>query len=129
VRFHLSDLKFEKDVLETVRVVNNNNNKKISGIVDWECSGYFPAYWEWVIIKRLSATSSKNNGVDVDADDDSSWFELSERRIRPPRAQGKAAWELEQLHKALGKFTQWSLTPEARQANRARGWVEVCSGT
>jgi aminoglycoside phosphotransferase (APT) family kinase protein len=31
-------------------------NKKVSGIIDWESSGYFPAYWEWVILKRLAET-------------------------------------------------------------------------
>jgi thiamine kinase-like enzyme len=89
-------------------------DKKVSGIIDWECSGYFPAYWEWVTIKRLSDTFK--------ADD--SWFQLLEDRIRP--SEGDGVWELELLHRALGKYAQWGLTLEARQANRTRGWTEVC---
>ncbi|KAH8693852.1 kinase-like domain-containing protein [Talaromyces proteolyticus] len=91
-------------------------DKKVSGIIDWECSGYFPAYWEWVNIKRFSETL-KSDGF---------WCQLLERRMRPSDCtQRKGIWELEQLHKALGQYTQWGLTSEARQANRARGWAEV----
>jgi aminoglycoside phosphotransferase len=92
-------------------------DKKVSGIIDWESSGYFPEYWEWVSIKRFSETLKS----------DDSWFQLLERRMRPSKCtQREGIWELEQLHKALGEYTQWGLTPEARQANRARGWDEVC---
>jgi aminoglycoside phosphotransferase len=55
-------------------------NKKVSGIINWEYSGYFPAYWEWAIIKQLSETLKT----------DDSWFQLLERRIRPSEcAQGE----------------------------------------
>jgi aminoglycoside phosphotransferase len=92
-------------------------DKKISGIIDWECSGYFPAYWEWISIKRFSEPQKS----------DDSWFRLLEYRIRPSEcAQREEIWKLEQLHKALGQYTQWGLTPEARQENRVRGWAEVC---
>ncbi|QKX61034.1 uncharacterized protein TRUGW13939_08180 [Talaromyces rugulosus] len=92
-------------------------DKTVSGIIDWECSGYFPEYWEWVGIKRFSETLKS----------DDSWFQLLERRMRPPKCtQREGMWELEKLHKALGQYKQWGLIPEDRQANRARGWDEVC---
>ncbi|GAM38745.1 hypothetical protein TCE0_033r09726 [Talaromyces pinophilus] len=100
-----------------------DEDKDISRIIDWECSGYSPAYWEWVTVKRFCP---RNNTTDDDSDEDS-WFQMLERRLRPSEhAQGKTAWELERLYKALGKFTQWALMPEARRMNRGHGWAEVC---
>ncbi|PCH01343.1 Aminoglycoside phosphotransferase [Penicillium occitanis (nom. inval.)] len=109
--------------LDWSNILVNDGKKQISGIIDWECSGYFPAYWEWATLKRFCPS---NNNTDEDSDGDS-WFKMLERRLRPSEhAQGKTAWELERLHKALGKFTQWALTLEARRMNRGRGWAEVC---
>lgn len=110
------------DDLDWSNILVDNDKKVVSGIIDWECSGYFPAYWEWVTVKRFYPS---NNTDDDDGED--SWFQMLERRFRPSgHAQGKAAWELEWLHKALGRFTEWALAPEDRRMNRARGWGEVC---
>ena len=95
-----------------------DEDKDVSGIIERECSGYFPAYWEWVTVKRFCP---RNNTTDDDSDEDS-WFQHLERRLRPSEhAQGKTALELERLHKALGKFTQWALTRQARRMDRGRG--------
>lgn len=109
--------------LDRSNILVEEDRKVVSGIIDWECGGYFPAYWEWLTVKqfcRNSDTTDEDGGGD-------SWFELLERRLRPPeQVQVMAVWELERLHKALGRFTEWALAPEARQENRARGWAEVC---
>lgn len=92
------------------------NDKKVSGIIDWESSGYFPAYWEWVTLKR-SAESQKP---------DDSWFYFLAKRLGSSEcAHWEGMWQLEQLHKALGQYTQWALTPEDRERNRTRGWAKV----
>lgn len=50
-------------------------------MIVWECSGCFPEYWEWLVFKRLSATSVNRDGADDDGDGDS-WFKLLERSFR-----------------------------------------------
>jgi aminoglycoside phosphotransferase (APT) family kinase protein len=93
------------------------NDNKVSGIIDWESSGYFPDYWEWVTLKR-SAEAQKPN----------SWPQLLASRLgSSDSAKWTGMWELEQLHKALGQYAQWALTPEDREVNRTRGWVKVTS--
>jgi aminoglycoside phosphotransferase len=92
------------------------NDKKVSGIIDWESSGYFPAYWEWVTLKRSAETQKT----------DDSWFYFLSKRVGSSECTyWDGMWQLEQLHKALGQYTQWALTPEDREANRTRGWAKV----
>lgn len=58
-----------------------DDDKKVSDMIVWECSGCFPEYWEWLVFKRLSATSVNRDGADDDGDGDS-WFKLLERSFR-----------------------------------------------
>lgn len=92
-----------------------SDDKNVSGIIDWECGGYFPSYWEWVSIKLFTSTVKQA---------DESWFQMLERRTRPS-THTEGVWQLEQLRKAL-KRTQRGLTPEDRQENATCGWTEVC---
>jgi aminoglycoside phosphotransferase len=87
-------------------------NKQVCGLIDLESSGYFPPYWEWMMVKRLS------HGLPED-----SWFRILEKRLGVEDWQGM--WEVEQLIMALDKFSQWDLTPAGRETNQARGWAEV----
>lgn len=92
-------------------------NKNVSGIIDWESSGYFPAYWEWVAVKQ-SAEGQKPD----------SWSQLLAIRLGSSKSvEWNGMWEIGQLHKALGQYTQWALTPEDREENRTRGWAKVTS--
>ncbi|KAF4493898.1 kinase-like domain [Fusarium agapanthi] len=88
------------------------DNKHVCGLIDLESSGYFPPYWEWIMVKRLSHKESEG-----------SWFSLLEKRLRTPDWQG--LWEVEQLIMALDEFSHWDLTPAGREMNQARGWAEV----
>ena len=82
-------------------------DKKVSGIIDLESSGYFPTYWEWVTLKRSAETQNP----------DDSWFHFLANRLGSSEcAQWDGMWQLEQLHKALGQYTQWALAPEDREA-------------
>lgn len=88
---------------------------QVCGIIDLESSGFFPPYWEWVTVKRLSQGHP-----------DGSWFCLLEQRLRNVGCpEWDRMWEVEQLIMALNRHSQWALTPEARQANRMRGWHEL----
>ena len=94
-----------------ILVVDN----KVSGIIDWESSGYFPAFWEWVSIRRCAEVQQLN-----------SWSQLLANRLGSSECtQWDGMWQLELLHKALGQYTQWALTPEDREVNRTRGWDKV----
>ncbi|CRG85537.1 hypothetical protein PISL3812_02589 [Talaromyces islandicus] len=92
------------------------DDKNVSGIIDWECSGYFPSYWEWLSIKKFTSPVKRT---------DETWFQMLERRTRPS-SDAQEVWQLEQLHRALEKHTQSGLAPEDRQESRATGWTEVC---
>ncbi|KAH8661821.1 kinase-like domain-containing protein [Ilyonectria robusta] len=90
-------------------------DKRVSGIIDLESSGYFPAYWEWVTVKRLSQGLPSG-----------SWFRLLEQRLRKEKLSGwDGMWEVEKLISALDSHSQWALTPEDRERNRVKGWAEV----
>ncbi|MCJ1255151.1 hypothetical protein MMC24_002967 [Lignoscripta atroalba] len=92
-------------------------DKKVSGIIDWESAGYFPAYWEWVMLKKESAQFERP---------EDSWCSYLASRLKSSECpQWDGMWELEQLHQALGRYTQWALTPEDREVNRTRGWAKV----
>ncbi|CVL13595.1 uncharacterized protein FPRN_06984 [Fusarium proliferatum] len=87
-------------------------DRRVCGLIDMESSGYFPQYWEWMMVKRLSYRQRED-----------SWFGLLEKRLRTQDWQGM--WEVEQLIMALDVFSQWDLTPAGREKNQARGWAEV----
>ncbi|KAF4414625.1 kinase-like domain [Fusarium acutatum] len=87
-------------------------DKQVCGLIDLESSGYFPPYWEWIMVKRISHKERED-----------SWLSLLEKRLRTPDWQGM--WEVEQLIMALDEFSHWHLTPAGREMNQARGWAEV----
>ncbi|KAF4461457.1 kinase-like domain [Fusarium albosuccineum] len=90
-------------------------NEGACGIIDLETGGFFPPYWEWVTVKRLS------QGLP-----DDSWFHLLEKRLgKENSSRWEGMWEVEQLIMALDQFSEWALTPAAREVNRSRGWAEV----
>jgi aminoglycoside phosphotransferase len=90
-------------------------DKKVSAIIDWESSGYFPAYWEWVSLKW--AEENLNGGE---------WYRLLTSRLEPSKSsQWNGTLQLEQLYRALELHTDWGLTPEDREENRIRGWAKV----
>lgn len=73
-------------------------NKRVCGIIDLESSGFFPSYWEWVTVKRLS------QGLPV-----GSWFCLLEERLGKENCLGwEGMWEVEQLLMALDQCPQWA---------------------
>lgn len=91
------------------------DKKKVCGIIDMESSGYFPPYWEWLSVKRLSRDQP-----------DGSWFRLLEERLgRDKPSQWAGMWEVEELLIALGIHSHWALTPEERSANRSSGWAKL----
>ncbi|EGX88785.1 Protein kinase-like domain [Cordyceps militaris CM01] len=87
-------------------------DKKVCGIIDMECSGFFPPYWEWFSVKRMA-----------EGQPDGSWFRLLEARLADD--QYAAMWEVERLIQALDHHSEWALTPDERFANRSNGWAEV----
>ncbi|KAI3579794.1 kinase-like domain-containing protein [Fusarium oxysporum f. sp. albedinis] len=90
-------------------------DKQVCGLIDLESSGFFPPYWEWMMVKRLSHSLPKD-----------SWFHLLEERLRAEdHSNWQAMWEVEQLIMALDEFSRWDLTPAGREMNRHRGWTEV----
>ncbi|RGP63498.1 kinaselike domain [Fusarium sporotrichioides] len=90
-------------------------DKRVCGLIDLESSGFFPPYWEWMMVRRLLHTLPGD-----------SWFHLLEARLGfTHRMDWQAMWEVEQLIMALDTFSQWALTPAGRQTNQARGWAEV----
>lgn len=69
---------------------------RVSGIIDWESSGYFPDYWEWVTLKRSVQMQGPN-----------SWSHLLLNRMESSwDLTWDSMWELEQLHKALERYAQ-----------------------
>ncbi|KPM35469.1 hypothetical protein AK830_g11099 [Neonectria ditissima] len=90
-------------------------DKRVCGIIDLESSGFFPLYWEWVTVKRLSQGLPEG-----------SWHHLLEKRLGKENCEGwDGMWEVEQLVMALDQFSQLALTPAAREMNQSRGWAEV----
>ncbi|OAR02410.1 hypothetical protein LLEC1_07986 [Akanthomyces lecanii] len=90
-------------------------DKQVSGIIDMESSGFFPAYWEWVSVKKMAQGLSPG-----------SWFRLLEERLADEQASECARmWEVERLIQALNHHSEWALTPDERAANRSDGWAEV----
>ena len=90
-------------------------DKRVCGIVDWEVSGYFPPYWEWITVKRFADGLPKE-----------SWFSLLEERLAKSKVPAwDGMWEVEKLYSAMELYCGWALTPEDREENRKIGWDQV----
>ncbi|KAK1772126.1 kinase-like domain-containing protein [Phialemonium atrogriseum] len=90
-------------------------DKRVCGIVDWEVSGYFPPYWEWIPVKRFAEGLPKG-----------SWFGLLEERLAKSKVPAwDGMWEVEKLYSAIKLYCGWALTPEDREENRKIGWDQV----
>lgn len=46
-----------------MRNVLVNENGRISGIVDWECAGWFPEYWEYT--KKMHFWGKVHGSLDI----------------------------------------------------------------
>lgn len=90
-------------------------DKKVCGLIDWESSGFFPAYWEWMMARQLFECQPLNG-----------WCRrLAERLESTLSPEFHRMWEVEKLLLALDKFSLPSLMPEERERNRLQGWAEV----
>lgn len=100
----------------------DEDKEQVSGMIDWGCSGYFPAYWEWLFSNDLAPVTIRMTRL-MKILGFKRWNADSDCMITHKERQ-PGSWS--DYTKLFGRFTQWALTPEARRMNRGRGWAEVC---
>lgn len=90
-------------------------DKQVSGIIDWELSGYFPPYWEWIQVKRFAGRLPNET-----------WFGLLELRLGKLKVpEWDEMWEVERLFSAINLYCSWAMMPEDREENKNKGWERV----